>query len=110
MDLGELMARKTQLNGTESDIPLANVRVNRSTLATANCEVLWGWKRDVGEHFRVVYFAGSLGVSGATVSLRYRYFFYRHRLPTGEAEQLRDTMARSDRLRELGPTFSLDNS
>src|ERR1051325_11095141 len=101
------MARMIDLKGIEDSIPLAKIRVNRTTLATANREILWGWKRDVGENFRVVYFAGSLGIAGDNISLGYRYFFYRHRLPIGEAELLRDTMARGDRLRELGLKVSL---
>ncbi|HEY7006755.1 MAG TPA: hypothetical protein VH392_09785 [Sphingomicrobium sp.] len=104
------MARAHDVKGMEDSIPLARIRVNGTTLATANREILWGWKRDVGEHFRVVYFAGTLGIAGANISLGYRYFFYRHRLPSGEAEQLRDTMAKSDRLRELGLKVSLDGA
>jgi len=90
-----------------NEIPLATLQVDRPALATANREILWGWKRDVGEQFRVVYFAGALEVSGSSVGLGYRYFFYRHRLPAGEGEQLRDTMARSTLLEQLEPRFSL---
>lgn len=88
-------------------IPLATVRAEPSVLATANREILWGWKRDVGEMFRVVYFAGTLDVTGSKVGLGYRYFFYRHRLAAAEAEQLHDLMAKSERLRALGPRFAL---
>lgn len=88
-------------------IPLATVRVEPSVLATANRELLWGWKRDVGEMFRVVYFASTLDVTGAKVGLGYRYFFYRHRLTADEAEQLHDLMAKSERLRALEPRLTL---
>jgi hypothetical protein len=90
-----------------TDIPLAKLQVDPATLRSANREILWGWKRDVGNQFRVVYFAGTLDVDDSDVSLGYRYFFYRHRLNAADAEQLRDTMAGSNRLRELAPRFSL---
>jgi hypothetical protein len=90
-----------------TEIPLATLRVDPSVLSTANRNVLWGWKRDVRDLFRVVYFAGTLEISGSKVGLGYRYFFYRHRLESGEAEQLRDAMARSRGLQELEPRFSL---
>jgi hypothetical protein len=90
-----------------TDIPLAKLRVEPATLASANREILWGWKRDVGDRFRVVYFAGTLEVSDSAVSLGYRHFFYRHRLEAGEAEQLRDAMAKSHPLQEFAPRFSL---
>lgn len=90
-----------------TEIPLAAMRVDPAILASANREVLWGWKRDVGDLFRVVYFAGTLEISGSKVGLGYRYFFYRHRLVAGEAEHLRDTMAASRRLAELRPRFSV---
>ena len=93
-----------------SEIPLATIQVDRGTLATANREMLWGWKRDVGDRFRVVYFAGTLEIKNSKVDLGYRYFFYRHRLQAGEAEQLRDTMARSAHFGQLGPKFSLARS
>src|SRR5215470_1766139 len=89
------------------DIPLATMRVDPAVLASANRQVLWGWKRDVGDLFRVVYFAGTLEVSGSKIALGYRYFFYRHRLAAGEAEHLRDAMASSRRFAELRPRFSL---
>lgn len=88
-------------------IPLATARIEPSILATANREMLWGWKRDVGDLFRVVYFAGTLDVAGSKVSLGYRYFFYRHRLAIAEAEQLRDILANSDRLRAFAPRLAL---
>lgn len=90
-----------------TEIPLARLRVDPAALRSANREILWGWKRDVGDRFRVVYFAGTLDVAESGVGLGYRYFFYRHRLDAGEAEQLRDAMAGSDRLRALAPRFQL---
>lgn len=89
------------------EFPLANVRIDATTLASANREILWGWKRDVGDLFRVVYFAGTLDISGAAVDLGYRYFYYRHRLAAGEAETLRDIMAKSSALAELRPKLTL---
>jgi hypothetical protein len=93
-----------------AEIPLATIQVDQATLSTANREMLWGWKRDVGDRFRVVYFAGTLEIKGSKVGLGYRYFFYRHRLQAGEAEQLRDTMAGSAHFGQLGPRFSLARS
>ena len=90
-----------------NEIPLAAFQIDGSALATANREILWGWKRDVGERFRVVYFAGALELAGSKIGLGYRYFFYRHRLAAGEAEQLRDTMARSAPFAQLDPLISL---
>lgn len=93
-----------------TELPLATLRLSPSVLSTANREILWGWKRDVGALFRVVYFAGKLEIAGSKVELGHRYFFYRHRLEAGEAEALRDMMAKSARLREFDPTFALNRA
>jgi len=42
---------------------------------SANKEVIWGWKRDVGSESRLVYFSGNLARDGGSVILN-RYFFH----------------------------------
>jgi hypothetical protein len=93
-----------------NEIPLARISADEETLRTANRVVLWGWKRDVGDCFRVVYFSGDLEISDHLVNLGYRHFFYRHRLPLEQAEYLHDSMVASHSLRDLVPIFSLTNS
>ncbi len=91
-------------------IALATVKIDATTLRSANRQVLWGWKRDVGECFRVVYFAGEIEIDGDAVSLGYRHFFYRHRLPAAGADYLRDLVERSDKLKPLGVAVAVSRS
>ncbi len=88
-------------------VPLGNIANATSASEAANRTVLWGWKRDVGSLFRVVYFSGQIEIDDDRVSLGHRYFFYRHRLPTGEATRLYDIFAGSDALRRLNCTLSM---
>lgn len=48
-------------------------------LARGNPRLIWGWKRDVGNASRAVYFGGELEAEQGDVVLRRWYLFYRHR-------------------------------
>lgn len=58
-------------------------RLCRATFAeakTANCEVMWGWKRDEEQRQRMIFFSGTLYVDPESrVVLRDWYFYYSHR-------------------------------
>lgn len=88
-------------------ITLANGLQDEAAFAAANHQVLWGWKRDVGNCFRVVYFSGRIEAKGERIGLADRYFFYRHRLPSDGAAILRDVFDRSAALRELNCDIAL---
>ncbi|MEM9016452.1 MAG: hypothetical protein AAGC68_05515 [Verrucomicrobiota bacterium] len=77
----------------------------------ANRDVLWGWKRDVEDQSRLVYFSGEIGLTDSTVRLERRYFYYRSVLRSDSAEDLvataekcRETMLSRD---EAGVTLNL---
>ena len=63
--------------------------------SNANQNILWGWKRDVGEQSRLVYFSGTMGRGDEGVSLDRYYLHYRARLPHAESAALIDDVERA---------------
>src|SRR4051812_17206998 len=59
--------------------------------ARANKEILWGWKRDVGPHSRVVFYSGRLERRGSGVGVTGHFLFYKHRTDEAVVESLAET-------------------
>jgi hypothetical protein len=54
----------------------------------ANTDVLWGWKRDMGHHSRVVYYSAKIIQTSAGIAATNHFFFYKHRTVKSDAEFL----------------------
>ncbi|WP_156429556.1 hypothetical protein [Burkholderia sp. TSV86] len=64
-------------------------QVTRERWSRANQHVLWGWKRDVGDCSRVVYFSGNLGSKDEKIILDRGFFFLKSIMPFSDFEFLR---------------------
>lgn len=55
----------------------------------ATKRVLWGWKRDVGDHSRTVYYSATLCAVGERIGATNQYFYYTHRTTEDAADRLK---------------------
>jgi hypothetical protein len=53
----------------------------------ANHQILWGWKRDVGEDSRLVYYSSRLARRGGLVGAEDHFLVYKHRTGTDVADR-----------------------
>lgn len=75
----------------------------------ANKDVLWGWKRDVDEHSRVVYYSSELQQVPDGIAATDHYFFYKHRTKRSVAADIHDALTEAvNGLSNLGGEVSLD--
>lgn len=58
----------------------------------ANKQVLWGWKRDVNDHSRAVYYSATLCEVDGQIGIADPYFYYTHRTDEEAAVQSHDQL------------------
>ncbi len=75
----------------------------------ANKKVIWGWKRDIGEQNRLVYFSGEIGLLDGAVCLERFYFHFAAKLEADGSDQfLADLRAAEERFAQLRIPATLD--
>ena len=61
---------------------------NQPFWAQANTNVLWGWKRDIDRHSRVVYYSAKIVQTPEGIAATDHFFLYKHRTTKTDAEYL----------------------
>jgi len=74
-------------------------------------EILWGWKRDVGDNSRTVFFSGLLDRDGDNIVLKRHYLFYQTSMTVKDARLIEPSIdAANSKLASDGLTASIERS
>lgn len=87
--------------------PLADLEME---LERGNSHLIWGWKRDVENASRVVYFGGELEADGGEVVLSRWYLFYRHRAQAESITRIAAELKNNQQLKPFLTSFRLTPS